>query len=331
MGARILVADDSVTIQKVIEFTLSREGVELVQARSGDEAIQKARQAKPDLMLIDHSMPGQSGQELCGAIRGDPQLGNVPIILMTAVSGNVDEAAARQAGATDIVSKPFESQVLIGKVKQLLLGAPAAVAGKAAAPPFVQEEDAGVEAGETPFVIQSEEEMMTEEIRIPAGLTAEEAPLEVVPEASSEESIPTYDLSSTEEIELSMEPAAHDDAQSSPASEPEWAIEDMAAAVGMGTPSTKPVEEKPAEPVISPQRVQEAPLASVGPVTVPPDMVEALARQVSERVAAHIVQELRADLLQRIERLLWEVVPDLAEQLLTQEIQRIRDLVEGRK
>jgi hypothetical protein len=52
---------------------------------------------------------------------------------------------------------------------------------------------------------------------------------------------------------------------------------------------------------------------------------------VSEQVAAQIVQELRADLLQRIERLLWEVVPDLAEQLLTQEIQRIRDLVEGKK
>lgn len=329
MGARILVADDSATIQKVVEFTLSREDVELVQARSGDEAIQKARQAKPDLILIDHSMPGQSGQELCGAFRRDPQLGNVPIILMTAVSGNVDEAAARQAGATDIVSKPFESQILIGKVKQLLLGAPAAVAGEAAAPSPVQEEEVGVEAGESAFVVQSEEEMMTEEIRIPAGLTAEEAPLEIVREGSSEESIPTYDLSSTEEIELSMEPATHEDI--SPASEPELAIEDMAAAVGMGTPSMRPVEEKPAEPVPSPQRVQEPSPASVGPVTVPPDMVETLARQVSERVAAHIVQELRADLLQRIERLLWEVVPDLAEQLLTQEIQRIRDLVEGRK
>ncbi len=328
MGARILVADDSVTIQKVVELTLSRENVELVQARSGDEAMRKAREVKPDLMLIDHSMPGHSGQELCGAVRQDPQLKDVPIILMAGVSGNVDEAEARQAGATDVVSKPFESQVLIEKVKQLLLGAPAAVAEEAAAPRL--QEEVAVETGETPFVLESQE-MMTEEIKIPAGVTGEEAPLEIVTEGPSEESIPTYDLSSTEGAELSMEQVLHQDAQPSPAPERELAIEDMAAAVGFGTSTTKTVEEKPADPVPRPVPIQEALAAPVGPVSVPPDMVETLARQVSEQVATHIVQELRADLLQRIERLLWEVVPDLAEQLLTQEIQRIRDLVEGKK
>ncbi len=328
MGARILVADDSVTIQKVVELTLSRENVELVQARSGDEAMRKAREVKPDLMLIDHSMPGHSGQELCGAVRQDPQLKDVPIILMAGVSGNVDEAEARQAGATDVVIKPFESQVLNGKVKQLLLGAPAAVAEEAAAPRL--QEAVAVETGETPFVLESQE-MMTEEIKIPAGVTGEEAPLEIVTEGPSEESIPTYDLSLTEGAELSMEQVLHQDAQPSPAPERELAIEDMAAAVGFGTSTTKTVEEKPADPVPRPVPIQEALAAPVGPVSVPPDMVETLARQVSEQVATHIVQELRADLLQRIERLLWEVVPDLAEQLLTQEIQRIRDLVEGKK
>jgi CheY-like chemotaxis protein len=329
MGARILVADDSATIQKVVEFTLSREDVELVQARSGDEAMQKAREVKPDLMLIDHSMPGQSGQELCGAIRRDPQLKDVPIILMAGVSGNVDEAAARQAGATDVVIKPFESQVLIEKVKQLLLGAPAAFAGEAAAPRL--QEEVAVETGETSIVMQSQEEMLVEEIKIPAGVTGEEAPLEIVAEGPSEGSILTYDLSSTEGAELSVEHVLHEDAQPSAAPERELAIEDMAAAVGFGTSATQTVGEKPADVVPSPRPVQEAPTAPVGPVTLPPDMVETLARQVSERVATHIVQEIRADLLQRIERLLWEVVPDLAEQLLTQEIQRIRDLVEGKK
>ncbi|MFQ5802979.1 MAG: response regulator [Candidatus Methylomirabilales bacterium] len=328
MGARILVADDSATIQKVVELTLSRENVELIQARSGDEAMQKARAVKPDLMLIDHSMPGHSGQELCGAIRQDSQLTHVPIILMAGVAGNVDEAAARQAGATDVVSKPFESQVLIGKVKQLLLEAPAAVAGEAAVLP-VQEEVA-VETGEQAFVLESKE-TMAEEIKIPAGVTGEEVPLEIVTGEPSEEAIPTYDLSTAEGVDLPIEQVVHEDAQPSPAPEHELAIEDMAAAVGFGSSATQTVEEKPAEPLPSAPPVQEAPAAPVGPVTVPPDMVETLARQVSERVATQIVQELRADLLQRIERLLWEVVPDLAEQLLTQEIQRIRDLVEGRK
>lgn len=329
MGARILVADDSATIQKVVELTLARENVELVQARSGDEAMQKARAVKPDLMLIDHSMPGHSGQDLCGAIRQDPQLKDVPIILMAGVSGNVDEAAARQAGATDVVSKPFESQVLIGKVKQLLVGAPAAFAGEAAAPAW--QEEVAVETEEMPIITQSQEEMLAEVIKIPAGVTGEEAPLEIVTEGPSDEAIPTYDLSATEGVELPIEQVLHEVAQPSPAPERELAIEDMAAAVGFGTSATQPVEEKPADPVPRPAPIQEAPAAPVGPVSVPPDMVETLARQVSEQVAAQIVQELRADLLQRIERLLWEVVPDLAEQLLTQEIQRIRDLVEGKK
>lgn len=328
MGARILVADDSVTIQKVVELTLIRENVELVQARSGDEAMQKAREVKPDLMLIDHSMPGNAGLELCGAIRQDPQLKDVPIILMAGVSGNVDEAAARQAGATDVVSKPFESQVLIGKVKELLLGAPAGVAGEMAAPAL--QEEMAVDTGETAFVLESEE-TIPEEIKIPAGVTGEEAPLEIVTGAGGDEAIPTYDLSATEAVELPIEHALHEDAQPSSAPTQELAIEDMAAAVGFGTSATQAVEEKPADPLPRPAPIEEALTAPAGPVSVPPDMVETLARQVSERVAAQIVQELRADLLQRIERLLWEVVPDLAEQLLTQEIQRIRDLVEGKK
>ena len=333
MGARILVADDSTTIQKTVELTLSREGVELIQARSGDDAMQKARQVKPDLMLIDHSMPGRAGSELCGAIRQDPQLKDIPIILMAGVSAPVDEAEARRAGATDVVVKPFESHALIGKIRQLLQGAPATVTDEfpAAAP----QEEVAVDTGEATFILESQE-VAAEEMRLPAGITGEEAPLEIIPVEPSEESIPTYDLSSTEAVELPVEQVLHEDVQPSAASEPVLAIEDMAAAVGFGTSATKTVEERPVAPVPSPSPVQEAraapaATAAAGPVAISPDMIETLARQVAERVAAHIVQELRGELLQKVERLLWEVVPDLAEQLITQEIHRIRELVEGRK
>ena len=120
MKAQVLVADDSATIQKVVELTLSRSGVKLIQARSGEEALRKARETKPDLMLIDHSMPDRTGQQLCAEVRKDPRLRDVPIILMAAALEPIDEAAARGAGASDVVSKPFESQALIDKVKQLL-------------------------------------------------------------------------------------------------------------------------------------------------------------------------------------------------------------------
>jgi len=82
MGARILVADDSVTIQKVVQLTFSREDFELITARSGEEAIRKAKESRPDLMLIDLVMPDKNGYEVCRTLREDPQLKTTPIVLL---------------------------------------------------------------------------------------------------------------------------------------------------------------------------------------------------------------------------------------------------------
>src|SRR5574337_551919 len=120
MAARILVADDSVTIQKFVELTFSKEGFVLVQARSGEEAIQKAKAERPDLVLLDLVMPDKNGYEVCAALRADPALRAVPIILLTGTFEAFDKDKGTQAGANDFVTKPFESQVLIGKVKKLL-------------------------------------------------------------------------------------------------------------------------------------------------------------------------------------------------------------------
>lgn len=318
MKAQVLVADDSVTIQKVVGLTLSRSGVELIQARSGEEALRKAREIKPDLMLIDHSMGDRTGQQLCAEIRQDPRLKDVPIILMAAALEPLDEAAARGAGASDVVTKPFESQALIDKVKQLL-ASPIAPA-PAPQPAMIEEEQVGVGAemspGETAFVLETPEEL-GEEIKLPADVM-EEAQLEAV--APEEEAVPTYDLSMTETEDLPLTEAISGDVPTHEVASLE--IEDVAASAEIETyaaPAAQ-VREAPAVPAGGAQ-------ALVGS----PEMVETLAREVAERVAAHIVQELRNDLLERVDRLLWEVVPDLAEQLLTQEIQRIRDLVEGQQ
>lgn len=132
MGARILVADDSVTIQKVVELTFSKEDFVLVQARSGEEAIRKSLEVRPDLVLLDMVMPDKNGYEVCAALRAEPTLRSVPIILLTGTFETLDKEQGLQAGANDFITKPFESQVLISKVKQLLFsrmvekGAPAA-------------------------------------------------------------------------------------------------------------------------------------------------------------------------------------------------------------
>lgn len=317
MKARILVADDSATMQKVVELALSRVGVELVQARSAEEAMRKVRDVKPDLMLIDHSMPDRSGQDLCATFRKDPRLKGVPIILMAGASSPVDAAAVQRVGASDVVTKPFDSQTLIGKVKQFLLGAaPQDEAG------LMTERAPGPEAlGVEP------PEMLGEEIRLPADVMAQA-------QAPSDESIPTYELPMTEGEELALGKPVHEDTQSVLTSGVgDLKLEDMAAAIGIQKPGARTRDERSVEPARRAQTGREAPAVPAGPqtLTVPPELVKTLAREVAERVATLLVRELRADLLDRVNKVLWEVVPDLAEQLISQELQRIRELVEGKQ
>ncbi|MGH7408677.1 MAG: response regulator, partial [Candidatus Methylomirabilales bacterium] len=135
MASRILVADDSVTIQKVVELTFSKEDFQIVPARSGAEAIRKAREERPDLMLIDLVMPDKSGYEVCETLRKDPLLKDVPIILLTGTFDAFDKNEGARVGANDFVTKPFESQNLISKVKQLLFTSSMAAPPRPVGPP----------------------------------------------------------------------------------------------------------------------------------------------------------------------------------------------------
>ena len=120
MSPRILVADDSVTIQKVVELTFSKEDFQIVRALNGVEAIAKAKENRPDLILLDVFMPEKNGLEVCESLRRDPQFKEVPIILLVAAFEAFDQERGLRAGANDFVTKPFESKQLIAKVKQHL-------------------------------------------------------------------------------------------------------------------------------------------------------------------------------------------------------------------
>jgi CheY-like chemotaxis protein len=141
MAARILVADDSVTIQKVVELTFSKEDFVLIPARSGEEAIRKAKEVPPDLILLDLVMPDKNGYEVCAALREEPMLRAVPVIMLTGTFEAFDRDQGLRAGANDFVTKPFESQALITKVRQLLaartldMGPPPAATPKGPPPP----------------------------------------------------------------------------------------------------------------------------------------------------------------------------------------------------
>lgn len=120
MSKKLLLADDSITIQKVIGITFANEDYSLCVVDNGDTALEKARTEQPDLILADVFMPGKNGYELCAAIKAEVGLQQIPVLLLAGTFEPFDEAKARKAGADGWIAKPFESQALIDRVEELL-------------------------------------------------------------------------------------------------------------------------------------------------------------------------------------------------------------------
>jgi len=120
MSRRLLLADDSVTIQKVIEIILSDKDYILRVASDGDEAMRMANNETPDLIMADVFMPGKNGYEVCEAVRSNPTLQAVPVLLLAGSFEPFDQDKAQAVGANGWIVKPFSSQVLVDKVEELL-------------------------------------------------------------------------------------------------------------------------------------------------------------------------------------------------------------------
>jgi CheY-like chemotaxis protein len=120
MPKSILLADDSLTIQKVIELTFSDTDYELTTVSNGVEALAAVARARPDLVMADVVMPGKNGYEVCEAIKSDPALADVPVILLSGTFEPFDRDRAERARANAIVTKPFDSKNLLVQVEALL-------------------------------------------------------------------------------------------------------------------------------------------------------------------------------------------------------------------
>ncbi|WP_027714420.1 response regulator [Desulfuromonas sp. TF] len=152
MSKKLLLADDSITIQKVIGITFANEEYDLTIVDNGAIALVRARAERPDLILSDVFMPGKNGYELTAAVKQDPLLQGVPVLLLAGTFEPFDEDKARTSGADGWISKPFESQALIDRVEELLAkGAAAAPAPEpvAEAPAADREEEPAAEWEET--------------------------------------------------------------------------------------------------------------------------------------------------------------------------------------
>ena len=137
MPKKILLADDSITIQKVVELTFSDGDYEVTAVNNGAKAIQKLAEMRPDIILSDIIMPEKNGYEVCEYVKSHPEFRNIPVVLLTGTFEPFDPDRAEKAGCDAVVTKPFESQSLIHKVEELIAQAQAGSASAAApaAPP----------------------------------------------------------------------------------------------------------------------------------------------------------------------------------------------------
>ncbi len=126
-AGRILVVDDDPQIRRVMRVTLTAQGYEVEDARSGEEALDKLRQRQSDLVLLDMNMPGLGGVETCREIRAGSE---VAIIMLTVRDSEADKVEALDAGADDYVTKPFRTQELLARIRAALRRAPSARAAE---------------------------------------------------------------------------------------------------------------------------------------------------------------------------------------------------------
>lgn len=392
MGFKLLLADDSITIQKVVGIIFASEEYDLTVVDNGATALEKARQDLPDAMLVDALMPGKTGYEVCQEVRRDPHLQKVPILLMTGAFEPFDEEKARQCGADGYIAKPFESQQLVDSVKRLIEvgrgrqpAAPvvAAVPDVPAAPPLTS-------VPEPPPLVAAVPPLVAAEPLVAALPVVEPPPAPFVelaapqPEPEVVEGMPEDDLWGVFDLEEEEEEsfAAEEEAAAGieveqaftfaeeegvgvvepppatpaagPSFAPQWEPVGEHAFTYETQPTSDAVQHSLAEPAgetesIPPEALDffAEPEGQVGTVSgfaeVQPlaSLSSEPAKQMFAReeeaapapagaVPASLSEEQLKALLagisrEVIERIVWEVVPDLAETLIREEIRKIKE------
>jgi CheY-like chemotaxis protein len=240
MPAKILLADKSITIQKVVEMLFSGRDYEVVCVSDGETALSEAARVLPDVVLADVDLPRVDGYGVAIRLKQTPQLAQTPVILMMSRDDVYDSAKGKQAGIVDNIAKPFESQELIGKVKKALAAAPprpeqpVAAERPAAAPPkppspFVRTAPASPPPASAPAAVGAKQATPTDIFDI-----IQEAPTEsdikkaaVPAPAAEEESV--YEVEP--EVEEVEEPHARDIAKALPVGAK--AVEEIRAGLGL--------------------------------------------------------------------------------------------------
>lgn len=309
MGIKLLLADDSITIQKVIGIIFGSDDYSLTVVDNGRDAVQKATELTPDVLLIDAVMPGMSGYEVCEAIRAIPSLATKPILMLSGSFEPFDEDKAKKCGADDHLAKPFESQQILNKVKELAeLGSSRDLSGASTQPDL----DASPETFSIPASSAYSEAEPTSESAsdIWGAFTTEAEPLSS-PQHASSEWIPAV------ESPFEFQGENESDTDQTPVSEQPVSLNDS----GFGEISFE--EELPSEE--TPEPTTEIPPALSDLILQEPEIThpaESAPLLLSEE---QLKAAITAASKEVIERIVWEVVPDLAEAMISEAIRKIKE------
>lgn len=120
MTAKVLIVDDEPDVLELIGFNLRKAGIEVVTAPDGAQALRKASETAPDLIVLDLMMPEIDGLDVCKLLRADPRTTTIPIIMLTAKAAEADRVLGLELGADDYLTKPFSPRELLLRIKGLL-------------------------------------------------------------------------------------------------------------------------------------------------------------------------------------------------------------------
>lgn len=191
MSRKILLADDSLTIQKVVELTFMEGEFEVTAVSNGDDALEKLSEMNPDVVIADVHMPGADGFQICRATK-ETHAG-VPVLLLVGTFEPFEESSATECGADAHLKKPFDSQELLRLVEELL------ARGSAVTEAPVEETDPELAVEETSFGELQVDADISMEIEPPQDTTGEEAAVGFAEEVAVEEQIVTPPAGLSEE------------------------------------------------------------------------------------------------------------------------------------
>ena len=120
MPKKIMVVDDEPYIARVIKFKLEQEGYAVISANDGITGLERIRQERPELVLLDVMMPGLTGYEVCQQIKADAELAGIPVVFLTAKGQERDREQGLSMGASDYITKPFSPNRLLELVKSMI-------------------------------------------------------------------------------------------------------------------------------------------------------------------------------------------------------------------